>query len=169
MLEVRAVGYYPERRPVNAVAGAPPVRVALSTLRAVLDTVKIVAARVRGRDIRGFLERSRSGMGRYLTEEQISRRGALVTSDLFRVIPGLQVLPTPLGDTQVKMRSSFGDDCDPSFYVDGHHMRNLTADDINGFVDPREIAGIEVYTGGGQPPQFSDGLSGCGAIVIWTK
>jgi hypothetical protein len=169
MLEVRAVGYYPERRPVNAVAGAPPVRVALSTLRAVLDTVKIVAAQVRGRDIRGFLERSRSGMGRYLSEEDISRRGALVASDLFRAVPGLRVERTPLGDTQITMRSNFGDDCVPSFFLDGKHMRNLSADDINGFVEPKEIAGVEVYAGTELPPQFSDGLSGCGSIVIWTK
>ena len=169
MLEVRAVGYYPERRPVNAVAGAPPVRVALSTLRAMLDTVRIVAARVRGRDIRGFIDRSRSGMGRYLTQEDISRRGALVTSDLFRSVAGLQVERTPLGDTQLTMRSNFGDDCVPNFFLDGQHMRNLSADDINGFVDPREIAGIEVYAGTEVPPQFQSGLSGCGSIVIWTK
>jgi hypothetical protein len=169
MLEVRAVGYYPERRPVNAVAGAAPLRVALSTLRAMLDTVKIVAARVRGRDIRGFLDRSRTGLGRYLTEEAISRRGALVTSDLFRSVAGLQVERTPLGDTQLTMRSNFGDDCVPNFFLDGQHMKNLSADDINGFVDPREIAGIEVYAGTEVPPQFQSGLSGCGSIVVWTK
>jgi len=169
MLEVRAVGYYPERRPINAVNGAPPVRVALSTLRAVLDTVKIVAAQVRGRDIRGFLERSRSGMGRYLTEQDISRRGALVASDLFRAVAGLQVERSPLGDTQITMRSHFGDNCVPNFYLDGQHMRNLSADDINGFVEPKEIAGIEVYSGTEVPPQFQDGLSGCGSIVIWTR
>lgn len=169
MLEVRAVGYYPERRPVNAVAGAPPVRVALSTLRAVLDTVRVVAARVRGRDIRGFLERSRSGMGRYLTEEDIARRGAIVASDLFRAVPGLQVERSPLGDTQITMRGTFGETCSPSFYLDGHHMKNLSADDINGFVAPKEIAGIEVYSGAGTPGQFQDGLGGCGSIVIWTK
>ncbi len=169
MLEVRAVGYYPERRAVNVVAGAPPLRVALSTLRAVLDTVRIVAARVRGRDIRGFLERSRSGVGRYLTEEDVARRKPIVTSDLFRTVPGLSVERSPLGDTMIGMRNSFGDECVPAFYLDGHHMRNLSADDINGFVDPKEIAGIEVYSGAGQPPQFQEALSGCGSIVIWTK
>lgn len=169
MLEVRALGYYPERRPVHAVAGAPPVRVALSTLRAVLDTVRIVAARVRGRDIRGFLARSRSGMGRYLTEEDIARRAPIVTSDLFRAVPGLQVERSPLGDTRVTMRGNFEDACVPSIFLDGHHMRNLSADDIDGFVDPKEIAGIEVYAGTEQPPQFQEALGGCGSIVIWTK
>lgn len=169
MLEVRAVGYYPERRPVNVVAGAPPVRVSLSTLRAVLDTVKIVAARVRGRDITGFLDRSRSGAGRYLTPEDIARRHPIVTSDLFRVFPGLRVDRTPLGDVSLTMRGMFSSRCVPAIYLDGHHMRNLTADDIDGWVRPKEIAGIEVYTGPGIPPQFYEGMTDCGSIVIWTK
>jgi hypothetical protein len=108
-------------------------------------------------------------MGRYLTEETISRRGALVTSDLFRAVAGLQVERSPLGDTQITMRSHFGDDCVPNFFLDGQHMKNLSADDINGFVEPKEIAGIEVYAGTEVPPQFQSGLSGCGSIVIWTK
>ena len=46
MLEVRALGYYPDRRQVNVVDNGPPVRVTLSTLRAVLDTVRIRATRL---------------------------------------------------------------------------------------------------------------------------
>lgn len=169
MLEVRAVGYYPERRPVNVVAGAPSVRVALSTLRAVLDTVRIMSARVRGRDISGFIERSRSGVGRYLTEEDVVRRKPLVTSDLLRVVPGLRVDRTPLGDTMISMRGAVSETCVPSFYIDGQYMRNLSADDVDDWVRPSEVAGIEVYTGAGLPAQFQQEMTGCGAIVIWTK
>ena len=169
MLEVRAVGYYPERRAVNVVTGAPPVRIALSTLRAVLDTVRIVSARVRGRDLRGFIERSRSGVGRYLNEEDVVRRKPLVTSDLLRIVPGLMVDRTPLGDTMISMRGAVSETCTPSFYIDGQFMRNLSADDVDDWVRPGEIAGIEVYTGAGLPAQFQQEMSGCGAIVIWTK
>ena len=169
MLEVRAVGYYPERRPVNVIAGARPIRVALSTLRAVLDTVKIVAARVRGRDISGFLDRSRSGAGHYMTPEDIERRRPLVTSDLFRIFPGLRVDRTPLGEVVLTMRGTFEDACVPAFYLDGHRMNNLSAGDIDTWVRPKEIAGIEVYTGAGVPPQFHEGMTDCGSIVIWTK
>ncbi|HMA21697.1 MAG TPA: carboxypeptidase regulatory-like domain-containing protein, partial [Gemmatimonadaceae bacterium] len=38
-LEVRALGFYPSRSNVNVVSSAPPIRVTLSTLKAVLDTV----------------------------------------------------------------------------------------------------------------------------------
>jgi hypothetical protein len=170
MLEVRALGYYPDRRPVNVVAGAAPVRVALSTLKAVLDTVRVSAARLRyDRDRNAFQQRRRSGLGRYLTAEDIARRHPIVTSDLFRILPGLRVDRSPLGETLLTMRGTFEETCFPAFYLDGHHMRYLSADDIDDFVKPDEVAGIEVYTGAAAPPQFQQGLSGCGSIVIWTK
>ena len=44
MLEVHALGYYPERRRVDVVASSAPIEVKLSTLKAVLDTVKSLPA-----------------------------------------------------------------------------------------------------------------------------
>jgi hypothetical protein len=167
MLEVRAVGFYPDRRKVDVIAGAPPVRVALSTLQAVLDTVRIVASRVRGRDISGFYDRKRSAMGRYLTPEDISRRASLLTSDIFRMVPGLSLERDSLGQSVLLMRGAWGL-CAPDIWVDGMYM-NLTAEDIDNWLRPKEIAGIEVYPSGTAPPQFQRGMSGCGSIVFWRK
>src|SRR5207247_6912566 len=61
MLVVRAVGYYPDRRVVNVVDGAPLVRVSLPTLKAVLDTVRVTATRLFDRDRNGFQARRRTG------------------------------------------------------------------------------------------------------------
>ena len=170
MLEVRAVGYYPERRAVDVVPGAPPIRIALSTMKAVLDTVRITASRENNATRNGFTERSKSGMGRYLTPADIARHMPIVTSDLFRRVPGLHVDRTPLGETSLRMRGTFGGQCAPSIFINGHHMRGVSAEDIDGWVSPDEIAGIEVYAGAMVPPQFSStGLSGCGSIVIWTQ
>ncbi len=47
-------------------------------------------------------------------------------------------------------------------------LGDLTADDIDSWVRPQEIAAIEVYTDV-VPPQFQQILLGCGAIAIWTK
>jgi hypothetical protein len=175
MLEVRAVGYYPEHRPVDVVPGAAPVRTALLTMKAVLDTVEVTASRL-NENRRGFVERRRSGPGRYLTPEDIARRQPIVTSDLFRHVPGMRVERTELGDTQVLMRGTFADQCVPAIYLDGHFMRGLSADDIDGWVKPNEIAGIEIYAGAGVPAQFNPGIGGgglehepCGSIVIWTS
>ena len=169
MLEVRAVGYYPERRAVDVVPGAPPIRIALSTMKAVLDTVRITASRGSSATRNGFAERRQSGMGRYLTPEDVARHAPIVTSDLFRRMPGLYVDRTPLGDTDLQMRGLFAARCSPAVFLDGHEMRGLTADDVDSWVKPDEIAGIEVYAAGMVPPQFSAGMSGCGSIVIWTR
>jgi len=167
MLEVRALGFYPLKRQVNVMAGAPPVRITLSTLEAVLDTVRIIASPLHGRDINAFYQRRRSGTGRYLTPDDIAKRGGVVLSDVFRTVPGLQVYPGEFGGDTVVMRGSYGL-CAPAYFIDGFYM-DLTPDELNDWVRLNRIAGIEIYTGENAPPQFQRGMSGCGSIVIWTK
>ena len=168
-LEVRAVGYYPERRPVNVVAGAPPVRVALSTLKAVLDTVRITADRLHNRHLAGFEQRRQTSLGRYLTRDDIARRQPIVTTDLLRNMSGLSVHRGEMGEPVVMMRSSFGGQCAPNVYIDGQLMALLGPEDLDTWVRPQDIAGLEVYAGAPVPPQFEPGLNGCGSIVIWRK
>jgi hypothetical protein len=170
MLDIRAVGYYPERRAVNVVPDAAPVRVALATLRAVLDTIKVSASRVRFADT-GFEERRRSGAGKYLTPEDIARRGVLKTSDVFGMIPGIFFNTDANGLSKtIFMHGPFGS-CPPTIYVDGLRMPGLTTDDIDDFFSTKEIAGIEIYTEASAPGQFRDYTRDdfCGAIVIWRK
>lgn len=88
-LEVRALGYYPERRAVNVFTGAPSVHVALSTFRAVLDTVRVTASRWRDEHRLAFDARRRQGLGRYFTAEQIARRAPVEASDIFRSVAGV--------------------------------------------------------------------------------
>ncbi|HEY9228705.1 MAG TPA: hypothetical protein VIP11_18765, partial [Gemmatimonadaceae bacterium] len=49
------------------------------------------------------------------------------------------------------------------------YLFTATADELNGWVQPDEIVGIEVYHGPGTPVQFQQGIEKCGAIVVWTK
>ena len=174
ILEVRAIGYYPDRRPVEVVAGAVPVRVTLSTLKAVLDTVRIAVSRIPNRHGSGFEARRRSGMGRFLTPEDIARRTPIVTSDLFLAMPRVRVeMRSGNLERWITMRSAAGGGaCSPALYVDGAHIpawpEGLTGNDIDRWVDPHEIAGIELYVDL-VPPEFQPTLSSCGSIVIWTK
>jgi len=65
---------------------------------------------------------------------------------------------------------NFDVDCSAEVYVDGHLMRGISADELNGLVMPENIVAIETYSAGSpKPAQFESGMSGCGALVIWQK
>jgi hypothetical protein len=168
MLEVRAVGFYPVRRPIDVVAGAAPVRVALSTLKAVLDTVKVMAAR-RG-DRNGFEERRRTGAGRYVTAEMIARQRAVNASDLLRNLAGVL-----LDGDAFRMRG-VGGGCTPAVFLDGRLFDRIGPADIDDWMRPDQVKAIEVYSENTVPPQFrqppgraDQEVDPCGSIVIWTK
>lgn len=169
LLEIRAVGFYPERRTVNVVEGAPPVRVELKTYKSVIDTLKVVAQYDRFSNLEGFRQRSRSGLGRFLTAEDIAKRSATVTTDLFMMVPGLFVDGVAGIDRTVTMKGLFTDTCAPAVYLNGSLMVGLSASDIDLLVPARNIQGIEVYSQSQAPPQFVPGLSDCGSIVFWTR
>jgi hypothetical protein len=171
VLEVRAIGYYPGTRVVHVAPDVPPMLIELKTFQAVLDTVRIRASGVRTLDGGGFEERRRAfGSGRFLSEEDIRRRAPIQVSDLFRSVPGMTVEP------DIKMRGAFQGmgtmgECSPSVFVDGRPLprdTTLRTDDIDIWVRPSQIWGIEIYPDA-PPPQFQVAQSGCGSIVIWTK
>ncbi len=170
VLEVHAVGFYPLRRSVDVMDGAPPTRLALSTFKAVLDTVKIVAKSAPKLLDTGFDARRRTGMGTYLTAEDLVRRGVIETSDVFKNLPGVRIELDTMGQARVMVRSAFGNGwCQPATYIDGLRMFSLSADELDTMARAKNVRAIEVYNEATMPPQFEIGLSGCGAIVIWMK
>jgi len=72
-------------------------------------------------------------------------------------------------NSKILMRASVGDWCYPAIYIDGHMMQDLDADDVNMWLRPEEVLGIEVYPGISAPPEFQPGMTGCGSILIWRK
>ena len=166
-LEVRALGFYPSRSNVNVVSAAPPIRVTLSTLKAVLDTVRIIASRLPGgADGGGFARRQRMGIGHFVSAADMRRFPVIVTSDVFRRVPGVR---SDYKSSRILLRGAFEPWCEAAIFVDGHYFPSFSAEDIDDFVPPDRVAGIEVYTESNAPPQFQVGLSGCGSIVIWTR
>lgn len=185
MLEVRAIGYYPARRAVDVAEGGPPVRVSLATLKSVLDTVRVTASRVLVHDLVGFQERRRIGIGHFVTPDDIARRASLNASDIFRAFPGVKLgwaedtlvadmtpeRPPPSGprDRLILMRGSAERWCAPMIYLDGSPLEWLNAEDIDAWVQPKDIAGIEVYTSATTPVQYQRAMNGCGAILLWRR
>ena len=169
-LEVRALSFYPERRAVDVVEDAPPIHVALSTLKSVLDTVRVTASRPSDQLRSGFMERRRSGVGRFLTREDVRRRQPVVTSDLFRMVPGVRMqYDASRFDNRILMRGAVDEWCSPVIYIDGRQMNDLTVDEMDTWVRPNDITGIEVYAGAGVAAAYEQGMTSCGSIVIWTR
>lgn len=186
VLEVRAVGFYPARRAVDVIADAPPVTIAMSTFKAMLDTVKVTAARVAARLNSGFEQRQRAGIGNYLTAKDIARHGAMYASDVFRVMRGVKVgyaydtLPPDMPqlfdaglmgntDRRILMRGMLGTWCTPLIYLNGADQSELNADEVDHLVRVEQISAIEVYSEVSIPPAFQRPRTGCGAILFWTK
>jgi hypothetical protein len=181
MLDIRALGYYPERRLVDVVAGAAPVRIALATLKSVLDTVKVSERREHRFDPHGFEERSRSNIGRYLTAADVARRNPTQTSDIFRQVPGVRLADSTGTDSRIVMRGLTATGfCPPTIFINGAPFYDISADQLNTFMRPKDVAGIEIYAGLTAPAEYQQGLRGglrtrgegrdpCGSILIWTK
>ena len=177
-LEVRAVGFYPARVTINVVQDAPAVRVALATLKSVLDTVKVSANYERYSRFAGFRERSRSGVGRYLLPDEIAQRAPGAVSDLFQAMNGVYVDGGADPERKLMMRGIFQDRCQASIYINGHFMNGMTIGDIDAYVVPKDVVGIEVYQAGTVPAQFQMGelqndsaaaRGNCGSVAIWAK
>jgi hypothetical protein len=167
VLEVRAVGYFPDRRSVNVIDSAPSVRSSLVTMKAMLDTVRITASR-RTLAGSGFEDRRRgAGSGHFLTAADFARAQPVLTTDLFRMVPGVRVERVGM-QRQMYLRGAFADWCQPAVYINGMFMSDISADDLDDYVNPSDVAGIEFYTTA-VPPQFSHGFAACGSIVVWTN
>ncbi|MGH7637955.1 MAG: carboxypeptidase regulatory-like domain-containing protein [Gemmatimonadaceae bacterium] len=167
MLEVRAVGLYPERVPVDVVTGAAPVAVAMKTFQAVLETINVRAGRLV--DHRTFEGRRRIGGGRFIQGSEIERFRVENLSEILRMQPGVRLERDSLGAPQLYLRGVDGIDCLPDLYIDGIHVFMTTAGDLDQFVRPGRVRGIEIYAASTAPPQFMRAHGGCGSIVIWTK
>jgi hypothetical protein len=175
VLDVRAVGHFPERRVVDLLDSSPPARFALNSLQAVMDTVRATARRTGTSNLVAFEQRRREGQGQYLSADDIRRRAPVLTTDLFRAFRGVY-WDGGGPEAAIQMRGIFGERCVPTFYLDGAMMNALSGDDLDLFVKPEMIVGLEVYTPGTAPPQFqnygggdSAGAGACGSIVMWTR
>ncbi len=144
----------------------------------------VVEARSRdlGLILNGFYEREHEGVGYHVDARTISQHSFHESTDILRSIPGVRLLETTTGDrAPVFARSQFWSSlqsggtpppCFPALYLDGQLTR-MGGDDppeIDLYVAPEQIQGMEVYTSPQQvPPAFAGMSSTCGVIAIWTK
>lgn len=152
-LVVRKLGYQPAEMILNLTRREPrEVTVRLGAFVPVLEAVLVQARRNAGLERVGFTTRQRSGMGRYMSQEDLDRRFAVEVSDFLRHLPPPRA-------------NGFEDAC-THYWVDGSRWRFGTPDE---FMTPQEVAAIEVYSDTFVPVEFQSFEGSCRVIVIWTK
>ncbi len=169
-LEARALGYLPLTRTVDIHPSAPAVaHFVMESRKTYLDTVRVVGTRVYDSPrYRAFLERKKRGFGYFMDEDQIERRNPFYVSDLFRMVPGVRILPGGFGGQVLMRGNGFQAWCTPTVFLDGMRMASIDGLGFESFVSPHDVRAVEVYTRGSSMPAEFSTFDGCGAIVITT-
>jgi hypothetical protein len=166
-VDVRALGYAPDASAVHLAPDAETEKnVELTTVKRVMDTIKVVAQRVYSLDSQGFERRRRAGWGgTFFDEDAVRRRAPYSVMQLLNDVPTLRVERSGF-ETAVRFRR-MGRLCEPAFFLNGVRMPSELLADLDLFVRPHELGGMEVYRGQTPAEFFAPG--NCGAIVVWTK
>ena len=169
-LVVRQIGYSPTEVPVELSSRTPArVTVKLCVLVPQLSPVEVLSRREEGLQKVGFLDRKRTAAtGYFITSEDLERRKPIKFTDVLRTTPGLRVTEQNGQAMISSTRSAQGSGC-VTVFVDGAPWQQLDPGDLDTFVQPNEVAAIEVYSGASMPGQFTTPGQNCSAVVVWTK
>ncbi len=166
-LAVRRIGFRPVSIDVTLPAAAP-FEVAMEAVPQQLAEVVVRGTRrgpYTGR-MGDFRRRRDMGFGRFITAEDIDRRRPMMTSDLLRTLPGVNVQGRGMQNA-IRIR---GNMCDPYVWIDGMPA-SAGYLDVDAF-PPSTLAGIEVYSGAATVPVELRGPRGegsCGVIALWSR
>jgi hypothetical protein len=140
------------------------VQVRMGKTASTLAAVRVNSSRT----FAGFEQRRAiTSRGVFLDDSQIEAIRAFHVADLFDRLPGVEVDRT--GMVRATIRTRFGRaTCEPSVYVDGRPLLAKTKD-LDAFMDPRRLRGIEVYSFPAEVPSEFLGNPFCGAILFWMK
>jgi hypothetical protein len=172
-VDARAVGFERERLTIDVLPG-----VASDTLRFVLrrltrlDTVLVAAAREPDAAT-GFAVRRGATPGRFLVASDVAQVPAMYLTDVLARLPGVRVgsprvggLLEPSGmGRRLLFMSSAGTTCSPTVFIDNVRF---AAADLDDFVAPAEVLGVEVYVRPAEVPAVFHTVRDCGVIAVWT-
>lgn len=110
-----------------------------------------------------FVRRSQTGGGRYFSRADIERRNASSLGDLLRTVAGLRVTCSRVPCRVQFTRSTRN--CPMAYWLDG-----TPTDAFNVLLQqPRELDGVEVYSGLAETPPELYVPNTCGALAVWTR
>ena len=159
-LRVRRLGYAPLRHVVDVTSGrTTELEVGLVREPVELEPLVVSTTRSRRLEIKGFYERKHwgelLGLGAFYTAEDIERRNPLRISHMIEELPSIR---RGLHNARAG--------CRLSVYLDNIRVGS----DLDAFVLPIEVAGVEVYKGPASlPAEFGGSDSRCGVVAVWTK
>jgi hypothetical protein len=162
-VEAAAVGFTPSRAAVDLRPGrAAALDLVLGAPVGALRPVSVYA-RAPGAASE-FARRRRRGVGRYVTAEDIERRGARTYAEALRTVPELRVTgQTPRGRPAIRGRGL----CTPVFYLNGMPILD-SASELDDLMPITQVAGIEVLDApADRPLQHNHGP--CATVLVWTK
>ena len=129
----------------------------LRVLTTAVATSAVVAGRRRG-----------AASGTFFDQRDVERFRPIDITHFLRRVPG--VITSRSFDGPVLMRNvSLSGYCEPTIFIDGMRVTGLSAQEIDSWVRPEELDGMEVYPRGGHAPAEFTSLDGCGSIVLWTR
>jgi hypothetical protein len=174
MLVARSLSYATAAEAINVTSREPlEVIVTLTDKVNILDPVLVTARRNDALDKLGFTKRKRASGGYFFTREDIDKRHPNNVTDLLKNLPMVTVR-SQRGGTLVRGRTGITSVYTPTgscvrVFVDGFEWRDMGPGDLDMFVNPDDVIGMEVYRAGEAPNQFSVLGPGCAAIVLWTQ
>lgn len=185
MVLAQRMGYTPLLTPLLEV-GEDSLEVELRVLPKPVSLpgvgVTVERQRLRLNDV-GFYDRRDLGIGRFITQEEVTERAPERLTDVLRMEPSVDVKidfesPTGTGyrvvfrDAQRGFRPEDAGNCFPAVVVDDRMVRRggkggLPLDEL---VHPAEVSALELYpSGAGVPARWSGTDAFCGVIMVWTK
>jgi hypothetical protein len=168
---VRRLGFAPQRARIRRSDGTTDsILVTLAALAQELPelTVQEYHDSISHAVLAGFWQRRSHGFGKFVTRDEIERKGSSRFVDVVRAVSSVTI-QTYRGRPEIRFRGSVGSmfrDCPPQYWVDGIPLENGSADEFS----PDNVEAIELYASPATtPPQFSTRSRTCGTVVVWTR
>lgn len=131
-----------------------------------LDTVRVHAGYQLG-PLSEFEERRARKIGHFITADDIEKRNPVYISDALRSIMSVTI-DDRIPGKRVALSGRASANCPFQVFIDGGLFSETG--DLSAAPSPREIAGIEVYSGPATIPlEYRRQSTMCGIILIWTK
>jgi hypothetical protein len=173
VIVARSLSYSSAAEAINVTSREPiDVVVTLGPSVALLDPVLITARRDLALEKSGFSARKRAGGGHFFTREDIDRRQPNNITDMMKNLTGITVTQRRGGAVisgRSRVTSMYSAPSCSRVYVDGFEWDNLMPGDLDMFVNPDDVIGLEIYQPGDVPIKFRKFDRGCVTLVVWTQ